>query len=232
MRSKDVSAAITGGLATRAYTGPVRFTHDIDMVVSAPDCGKIKRILKDMGYKGSRKPFGRGEILFATKHHEDKRKGIAYTLKIDVSVGGIYDHSSGILYPVSDRLFHEARNMEIRGYFPTSSSIYIVAQVLGLEDLFLLKAMTVPNAKNGREKDTIDALLLALKNPPDPVKLWALAKEAGIQGHIRGSVEGKLIPYITEAEHPLMDRYGLTLDRIGQDMIMGRLSAILSHYPY
>jgi len=229
VRSEDLSVALTGGLATRAYTGPIRFTHDADLVVSEKSIGRLKRILKDMGYRGSRHEFGKGEILFATKHFEDRRKGIAYTVKLDISIGGIYDHSSGIHYPMSERLIAESRNLPIRGYFPTSSSVLVTAQVIGLEDLFLLKTMTVATPNNGREKDTIDALLLILKNPPDLLHAWGIAKEVGIAGHISANITNKLIAYLTNPNTAMMRDYGISFTEAEREYVNSYLVSLQIH---
>jgi len=229
IRSESIDAAITGGLATRAYAGPIRFTHDADFVVSKGHAGRMKGILKDLGYRGKRQNFGAGEILFAQRHMEDRRKGIAFTIELDISIGGIYDHSSGIHYPFTDRLMESCRTLPIRGFFPSSSSVTVSARVIGLEDLFILKTMTVATNSNGRKKDPLDALLLALKNPPDLLRVWEIARMSGISEHIRRSIETKLLPFLDAGTQPVMDKFGVSLDMTERDVIRSYLYALVSH---
>jgi len=230
-KQEDLYTAVSGGIAVRAYSGPVRFTHDVDMVVSERAFGALKRIFKGMGYRGDRKNFGKGEIAFMEKKIQDKRCGVFYNLAFDVSIGGIFDHSSGILYPADPRLFLDSRTLPVRGFYPSSASILISAKVLGLEDLFILKTITKATLENGREKDSVDALLLALKNPPDIVRLWSIAKTIGISDYVESQVREKLLTYLDAPSPVALASYEISFSENERNAIRGMLTSIISNKP-
>ena len=227
-------AAVTGGMAARAYTGPTRFTHDVDIVVSRESYPKLKHILKGIGYRTKMKTFGHTEALFASKCIDDRAQGLAYNLEFHACIGGVFDHSSGIFYPATERLFMDSRTLPVRGYYQTSANIITSAQVVGLEDLFLLKMLTRSLPENGREKDTLDTLLIALKNPPDATRLWTIARSScvvGIENHLKSQLDSKL----REGMHPdfsaTLSKYNVQLSADNWQLIQGVFAMISAHQP-
>lgn len=108
---------------------------------------KLKSLLRDLGYTfrdtefgiAGNKPFNEGFI------------------DIHISVGKIFDTSTGFTYPVSQKLFSDAKRLKIAGYYEASKQLACSAPIIDIETLLLLKLIPV-----GREKDSVDILALLL----------------------------------------------------------------------
>ena len=112
-----------------------------------------------------------------------------------ISVGRIYDVSTGKEYPVDSSLFKNAKHLTVGGHISKTSSLK--APVVDLETLIVLKTMTV-----GRDKDTIDLLSL-FSDRRDDIDITLLAERAKaadlvehlldrIRDHARRLREGEL----------------------------------------
>ncbi len=235
-RTKKIDVVVIGGLAVRAYTGATRFTHDVDLIARNAHFGIVRKSLKDMGYRGSAKQFGRGRILFAEKHFEDRRAGMAYNLSMDISidsVGAIFDHSSSTLYRCTDRLFEEAPWLPVSGYYPTSSSLSVITRVLSVQDLFLLKMVTKAYEGNGREKDILDVFLLSLHAPLEPAPIWRAIHEqealgnVGFGDYIKNQIRFKLFTKSDQALQEIAAKQLVEFSRADLTAIRLNLRAIL-----
>jgi hypothetical protein len=170
---QGVKLVIIGGYAVAAYTRGYRYTKDIDLVADKPTLGKLKGLLKSLGY------FIR-----------DTEFGIAGSKKLNggfidlhISVGRIYDVSTGKEYPVDASLFKNARRLTVTGYISKTTSLK--AAVVELETLMILKTMPV-----GRIKDTVDLLSL-LRDRRKDIDLELLsqrAEAAGLAAHLLGRI--------------------------------------------
>ena len=168
-RRQGVKLVIIGGYAVAAYTRGYRYTKDIDLVADKPMLGKLKGLLKSLDYSVRDTEFG---IAGA------KRLDGGF-IDLHISVGRIYDVSTGKQYPVDESLFKNANRLMVRGY--TSKNTSLKAAVVDLETLIVLKAMPV-----GREKDAVDllSLLRDKRNEVDLRKLAQIAKDASLTAHL------------------------------------------------
>jgi len=142
-----IKLAVIGGYAVQAYTRAYRFTKDIDLVTTREGLWKFKSLLRDLGYTSRDTKFG---IAGSKPFNED-------FINIHISVGKIFDMSTGFTYPVSQKLFNNAKKLAIAGYYEASKQLACSAPVIDIETLLLLKLIPV-----GREKDTVDVLALLL----------------------------------------------------------------------
>jgi hypothetical protein len=142
-----IKLALIGGYAAQAYTRAYRFTKDIDLVTTREGLWKFKSLLRDLGYTFRDTEFG---IAGSKPFNEG-------FIDIHISVGKILDMSTGFTYPVSQKLFNNAKKLKIAGYYEASKQLACSAPVIDIETLLLLKLIPV-----GREKDTVDVLALLL----------------------------------------------------------------------
>ena len=142
-RKLGIKLVLIGGYAVAAYTRGYRYTKDIDLVADKPAVGRLKGLLKSLSYSIRDTEFG----LAGSKR---LNKGF---IDLHISVGRIYDVSTGKEYPVDSPLFRNAKRLTVKGYIAKTSSLR--APVVDLDTLIVLKTMTV-----GREKDTVDLLSL------------------------------------------------------------------------
>jgi hypothetical protein len=142
-QKSGIKLVLIGGYAVAAYTRGYRYTKDIDLVAEKPDIGRLKGLLKSLSYSVRDTEFG----LAGSKR---LNKGF---IDLHISVGRIYDVSTGKEYPVDSLLFKNATRMTVKGHISKASSLK--AAVIDLGALIVLKIMTV-----GRDKDTVDLLSL------------------------------------------------------------------------
>jgi predicted nucleotidyltransferase len=160
---------IIGGYAVAAYTRGYRFTKDIDLVADKPTLGKLRGLLKSLGYVIRDTEFGIA----------GKKKLNAAFIDLHISVGRIYDISTGKEYPVDASLFRNAKHLIVKGYISKATSLR--ATVVELETLIILKTMPV-----GRDKDAVDLLSL-LRDKRKELNLDVTAeraKSAGLTNHL------------------------------------------------
>ena len=159
-RKLGIKLVLIGGYAVAAYTHGYRYTKDIDLVADKPALGRLKGLLKSLSYSIRDTEFG----LAGSKH---LKKGF---IDLHISVGRIYDVSTGKEYPVDSSLFKNAKHLTVRGHISKASSLK--ASVVDLETLIVLKTMTV-----GRDKDAIDLLLL-FRDRRDDIDITLVAERA------------------------------------------------------
>ncbi len=169
-----VKLVLIGGYAVRAYTTGYRYTKDMDFIAKG-DIWKLKGFLNSLGYEA-----------------EEKKDILAGRKKIDggyvdlhISIGKVFDISTGKSYPLTNDIFNSARLLNISGYHEEGRKITVKASVVALEDLMIMKLMT----KN-REKDLIDivSLLFDQWKNIDLEKLSQNCASSGLSRHISDSV--------------------------------------------
>ena len=181
----SIKLVLIGGYAVAAYTRGYRYTKDIDLVADKPAVGRLKGLLKSLSYSIRDTEFG----LAGSKR---LNKGF---IDLHISVGRIYDVSTGKEYPVDSSLFKNAKRLTVKGYISKTSSLK--APVIDLATLIVLKTMTV-----GRDKDTVDLLSL-FRDRRDDIDMTLVAeraKAADLVEHLLGRIrdyarrlrEGKL----------------------------------------
>lgn len=166
---QGIKLVIIGGYAVAAYTRGYRYTKDIDLVADKSTLGKLKGLLKGLDYSIRDTDFG---IAGAKKLNGG-------FIDLHMSVGKIFDVSTGKEYPINSTFFKNARRLILRGYISKTTSLK--ADVAELETLIVLKTMTVR-----RNKDAVDLLSL-LRDKKDDIDLNILAqraKTAGLTGHL------------------------------------------------
>ena len=168
-RKLGIKLVLIGGYAVAAYTRGYRYTKDIDLVADKPAIGGLKGLLKSLGYSIRDTEFG----LAGSKR---LNRGF---IDLHISVGRIYDLSTGKEYPIDSSLFKNAKRSTVKGYVSKTSSLE--ALVVDLETLIVLKTMTV-----GRDKDTVDLLSL-FRDKRDDIDIALVAeraKAAGLVEHL------------------------------------------------
>jgi predicted nucleotidyltransferase len=159
-RKKGIKLVIIGGYAVAAYTRGYRYTKDIDLVADKPTLGKLKGLLKSLDYSIRDTEFG---IAGAKKLNSE-------LIDLHMSVGKIYDMSTGKEYPVDSSFFKNANRLTVKGYISKNTSLK--AAVVELETLIILKTMPVR-----RNKDVVDLLSL-LRDKRKDIDLDTLAQRA------------------------------------------------------
>jgi len=168
-RKLGIKLVLIGGYAVAAYTRGYRYTKDIDLVADKPAIGGLKGLLKSLGYSIRDTEFG----LAGSKR---LNRGF---IDLHISVGRIYDLSTGKEYPIDSSLFKNAKRSTVKGYVSKTSSLEPL--VVDLETLIVLKTMTV-----GRDKDTVDLLSL-FRDKRDDIDIALVAeraKAAGLVEHL------------------------------------------------
>jgi hypothetical protein len=168
-RKQSIKLVIIGGYAVAAYTRGYRYTKDIDLVADKAALGKLKGLLKSLSYSTRDTEFGIA----------GSKKLNGGFIDLHISVGKIYDLSTGKEYPVDSSFFRNAKRLTVRGHMSKNSSLK--AAVVDLETLVILKTMPV-----GRDKDTVDLLSL-LRDKRKEINLEVLAqriKAAGLNMHL------------------------------------------------
>ena len=196
-RKQSIKLVIIGGYAVAAYTRGYRYTKDIDLVADKPALGKLKGLLKSLSYSIRDTEFGIA----------GSKKLNGGFIDLHISVGKIYDLSTGKEYPVDSSFFRNAKRLTVRGY--TSKNSSLKAAVVDLETLVILKTMPV-----GRDKDAVDLLSL-LRDKKKEIDLEVLAQRieaAGLNMH--------LLERIRDYAKRLRDN---ELDKVWFDMTATRL---------
>ena len=194
---QGIKLVIIGGYAVAAYTRGYRCTKDIDLVADMPTLGKLKGLLKGLGYAIRDTEFGIA----------GKKKLDGGFIDLHVSVGKVYDVSTGKEYPVDSSFFKKAGRLTIRGYISKATSLK--APVVELETLIVLKTMPIR-----RDKDAVDLISL-LRDRRKELNLKAVAeraKSAGLTEH--------LLERIRDYAKKLREN---DLDRVWFDMTATRL---------
>jgi len=158
--NQGIKLVIIGGYAVAAYTRGYRSTKDIDLVADKPALGKLKGLLTSLGYSIRDTEFGIA----------GSKKLNGGLIDLHISVGRIYDVSTGKEFPVSASLFRNAKRLTVRGYVSKNTSLK--AAIVDLETLVALKTMPV-----GRNKDAVDLLSL-LRDKRREIDLELLAQRA------------------------------------------------------
>jgi hypothetical protein len=159
-RKLGIRLVLIGGYAVAAYTHGYRYTKDIDLVADKPAVGRLKGLLRSLSYSIRETEFG----LAGSKR---LNKGF---IDLHISVGRIYDVSTGKEYPVDSSLFKNAKHLTVKGYISKTSSLK--APVVDLETLIVMKTMTVR-----RDKDTMDLLSL-FRDRRDGIDITLVAERA------------------------------------------------------
>jgi len=169
----EIKLVLIGGCAVRAYTIGYRYTKDMDFIAKG-DVWKLKGFLNSLGFEA-----------------EEKKNILAGRKKIDggyidlhISIGEVFDISSGKSYPLTDEILNSARLLGISGFHEEGRKIAVKAPVVALEDLMIMKLMT-----KTREKDWVDIISLIIdqwKNL-DLEKLSKCCAAAGLSRHISDS---------------------------------------------
>ena len=171
-RKQGIKLVIIGGYAVAAYTHGYRYTKDIDLVADKPTVGKLKGLLKSLDYSVRDTEFGIAG---------SKRLNGGF-IDLHISVGRIFDISTGKEYPVDSSLFKNAKLLAVRGYVSKATS---KAAVVDLDTLIVLKTMPV-----GRNKDAVDLLSL-LRDQRKEIDLNVLvqrAEDAKLTEHLLGRI--------------------------------------------
>jgi hypothetical protein len=172
-RKLGVKLVLIGDYAVASYTRDYRYTKDIDLVADRLTVGKLRGLLKTLGY--SVRPTELG-IAGSKALNEE-------FIDLHISVGKIWDASTGKEFPVDSSFFKNAKHMEIKAYHYKGSSLR--AAVVDLETLVVLKSMTV-----GRQKDQV-GLLSLLRDKGHEIDLAFVtqrAKSAGLSRHLLNRV--------------------------------------------
>ncbi|MGQ0771211.1 MAG: nucleotidyltransferase domain-containing protein [Nitrososphaerota archaeon] len=198
-----VETIVIGGYGVRAFTNAYRHTKDIDMAVAKEEKGKFTALLKDLGYKLRDTEFG----LAASKKFDSD------FIDVHISVGKIYDMSTGNSYPIDKQLFHEKSNLLVRSRYDENRKFDTTAPIVDLNTLIILKLIP----KGRPEKDAIDIISLILDQQQriDISKIVKQCKETKLTDHIRSQIQ--------EFASKINDG---GMDRVWSDVTGARLSGV------
>jgi hypothetical protein len=172
-----VKTVVIGGYAVRAFTNAYRHTKDIDMAVAKEEKGKFTALLKSLDYKLRDTEFG----LAASKKFDSD------FIDVHMSVGKIYDMSTGNSYPITKQLFDEKNNLLVRSRYDDNRKFDTTAPIVDLNTLIILKL--IPRGRP--EKDAIDIISLILDQQQriDISKIVKQCKETELTDHIRSQIQ-------------------------------------------
>ena len=173
-----VETVVIGGYGIRAFTNAYRHTKDIDMAVSKEEKGNFTALLKSLDYKLRSTEFG----LAASKKFDSD------FIDVHISVGKIYDMSTGLSYPITKELFDEKQNKLVRSRYDANKKFETKSPIVNLNTLLILKLIP----KGRPEKDSIDIVSLIL-DQSDEIDFEAIARKcngAKLTDHIRSQIQG------------------------------------------
>jgi hypothetical protein len=172
-----VETVVIGGYAVRAFTNAYRHTKDIDMAVAKEERGKFTALLKGLGYELRDTEFG----LAASKKFDSD------FIDVHISVGKIYDISTGNSYPITKQLFDEKNDLLVRSRYDENRKFDTTAPIVDLNTLIILKLIP----KGRHEKDAIDiiSLILDQRERIDISKIVKQCKETVLTDHIRSQIQ-------------------------------------------
>lgn len=173
-KSKEwtIDMVVIGGYAVRAFTNAYRHTKDIDMAISKEMKGNFTALLKSLNYEVRETDFG----LAAIKEFDSD------FIDIHISVGEIFDMSSGLSYPITQALFDESKVMLVGTKYETNKSFETDASIVDLNTLMILKSIP----KGRPEKDAIDIMSLILDQSQkiDTTTMAKKCQETNFTDHI------------------------------------------------
>ena len=166
-----IQLVVIGGYAVRAYTRGYRFTKDIDLVTTRETLGRFKALLRNLGYDYRTTEFG----VAGSKKFDDG------FIDLHISVGEVFDISTGFTFSVTDEFFEKARNLVIKGYYKESEPFAVDGPVAEIESMLLLKLIP-----RGRVKDIVDitSLIIDKGDEVDKKTLSDQCKASGLRSHI------------------------------------------------
>lgn len=172
-----IDMVVIGGYAVRAFTNAYRHTKDIDMAISKEEQGNFTALLKSLGYELRKTDFG----LAAT------RKFDSDFIDVHISVGKIYDISSGLSYPITEQLFEESKVMLVGTRYKNNNQFETDAPIIDLNRLMILKLMP----KGRPEKDAIDIISLIMDQSQviDIQTIVKRCQEACLIDHILSQIQ-------------------------------------------
>lgn len=172
-----LETVVIGGYAVRAFTNAYRHTKDIDMAVAREERGRFTALLKDLNYKLRDTEFG----LAASKKFDSD------FIDVHISVGKIYDISTGNSYPIAKQLFDEKNDLLVRSRYDDNRKFDTTAPIVDLNTLIILKLIP----KGRPEKDAIDiiSLILDQRERINISKIVKQCKETGLTAHIRNQIQ-------------------------------------------
>lgn len=166
-----IPLVVIGGYAIRAYTRGYRFTKDIDLVTPRKAVGRFKALLRNLGYTYRTTEFG----VAGSKKFDDG------FIDLHISVGDVFDISTGFTFAVTEEFFEKARNRVIKEYYEESEPFAVDGPVAEMESMLLLKLIP-----RGRVKDLVDitALIIDKGDEVDKKTLADQCKASGLRSHI------------------------------------------------
>jgi hypothetical protein len=172
-----VKTVVIGGYAVRAFTNAYRHTKDIDMAVAKEERGKFTALLKDLNYDLRDTEFG----LAASKKFDSD------FIDVHISVGKIFDISTGNSYPITKQLFDEKTDLLVRSRYDDNKKFDTTAPIVDLNTLIILKLIP----KGRPEKDAIDIISLIFDQLQriDISKIVKHCKDTGLTDHIRSQIQ-------------------------------------------
>ncbi|MFY9300325.1 MAG: hypothetical protein WAO91_03965 [Candidatus Nitrosotenuis sp.] len=139
--------------------------------------GKFTALLKGLDYELRDTEFG----LAASKKFDSD------FIDVHISVGKIYDISTGNSYPITKQLFDEKNDLLVRSRYDDNGKFDTTAPIVDLNTLIILKLIP----KGRPEKDAIDisSLILDQRERIDISKIVKQCKETRLTDHIRSQIQ-------------------------------------------
>lgn len=198
-----VETVVIGGYAVRAFTNAYRYTKDIDMAVAKEERGKFTALLKGLGYELRDAEFG----LAASKKFDSD------FIDVHISVGKIYDISTGNSYPITKQLFDEKNDLLVRSRYDENRKFDTTAPIVDLNTLIILKL--IPKGRPGKDAIDIISLILDQRERIDVSKIVKQCKETVLTDHIRSQIQ-EFAKKVNDGE----------MDKVWSDVTGARLAGV------
>ena len=112
-RKLGIGLLLIGGYAVAAYTRGYRYTKDIDLIADKPALGRLRGLLKSLGYSIRDTEFG----IAGSKRYDHG------FIDLHISVGEVYDISTGNSFPADSAMFKDAKHLQVKGFYSKGSSL-------------------------------------------------------------------------------------------------------------
>ncbi len=199
-RKLGIRLLLIGGYAVAAYTRGYRYTKDIDLLADKPALGRLRGLLKRLGYSIRDTEFG----IAGSKRYDHG------FIDLHISVGKVYDISTRNSFPVDSMTFKGAKRLHVRGFYSKNS--ILKAPAINLETLLILKLIPV-----GRDKDSVDLISLILDR----------SKEVDLESMVRTAKAANLGTHLLERVRDFAAKLRMgELDRAWSSMTASRLSHV------
>lgn len=218
-KQQGIILPLIGGYAARAYTKPTHYrgTKDMDFITLKTDVGKLKGLLKDLGYSIQ-------DTCHGLKAVKDNKHG---QIKLDIAVDKVVDDSTGKVYNPRAKSIEQAKQMPITALYDENKGMEVPSLVSPIEDVLAMKLVTDP-AQRPRDKFDVLAILLDSGDSLDAKIFAEDCKHSELTDHIKHRLTDLLIQVKGGKARKLWQEYSnFTLTKAQEDSLKESLTTLL-----